>query len=105
MNDDILDKITGLFNQQRDQFNERFDKLVALVFEHYNHVNKKIDKLEEKVDQSTDNVLTRVDGVFKELVTIRQELVMHSGGQRRNGETLEDHEKRIKKLETQRASL
>ena len=74
-----------------------------MVFEHYNHFSQTVDRLEEKVDQTADNILTRVDGVFKEVLAMRQEQVAHFGSHVRADETLENYEQRIKKLETKRA--
>lgn len=57
-------------------------------------------KLDETFRQYRDDVLTKMDGVMKELDTKREESSLGTYQTRELRERVDNHEKRIKKLET-----
>ncbi len=60
--------------------------------------------LEEKIDKQMvlfrDDILEHLDKIYKEVLANRDERVMHQGSHLRMQEVLDNHEKKIKKLET-----
>ncbi|MBU1167195.1 hypothetical protein KKC60_02190 [Patescibacteria group bacterium] len=58
------------------------------------------EKLDEKIDTKFDEKFNeKLEPIMGELKAIRQENAMYLFGQRRQDETLEDHKKRLRKLE------
>lgn len=68
------------------------------------YLGKRIDmlelRLEERLTQIKNEILESLEKVYQELVGMRQEFILHHGQHVRTDETLEDHEGRIKKLES-----
>ncbi|MCU0642971.1 MAG: DUF1664 domain-containing protein [bacterium] len=62
-------------------------------------INHKIDRLEEKFDYKFNMVLDAVDNVLKEVTNNRTEKVGYGHTMNRHEGRIENHEKRIKKLE------
>ena len=59
------------------------------------------ERLDEKLTMFRDKILTAVDRVMKEVVTMRQEQAVHFHQHKRMNESVEDHEGRIGRLEEQ----
>lgn len=65
------------------------------------YLDKKLDiKLDSTFRKYRDDVLTKMDGVMKELETKRDESSLGTYQTRELRERVDNHEKRIKKLET-----
>ncbi len=62
------------------------------------------EKLDEKLDNKFGTVITKLDGVMKELQTHREEDVFGASQLRRHDDQLLDHARRINTLETSLAS-
>lgn len=99
----------------RKLFVESFNKIVMPALTKVEkRVNVRTDilefrtnSLEEKLDSHRDEVVSfkngvydRLDAIYKEVVSVRVEQAAHAGAHDRIDETLEDHNKRIKKLES-----
>ncbi len=86
-----LDKLAEItqkgFEELRGEMNEKFDK-----------VDEKFDKVDEKferVDERFDQVLDNQDQVLKRLGDLEADNTMDMAVHRRQGDKLENHEKRI----------
>ncbi len=65
-----------------------------------NIVDRKLEeKLEEKLSQFRSDLYNKIDPILKEIVDSRDERVIVSHRISEHGDRLEDHEKRIGKLE------
>lgn len=76
------------------------EKLIRLVNQRYDELSQKIDSYKDEIDKFKDKVYDRMDAVYKEVLSIRQEQAAHAGGHQRINDNLDDHEKRLKKLES-----
>ena len=56
--------------------------------------------LKQELTKFRDRILNAVDAVMKEVVAMREEQTVHFHQHEQINETLENHEQRIKKLET-----
>lgn len=63
-------------------------------------VEKITRKVTESVAKFKDEILTVLDKVIGELKTIREEQIIMSGRQSEHSDTIEDHDTRLKKLES-----
>lgn len=79
------------------------NKLVELLTQQYNNFAEAVNDLRERLDKRNDDVFTKMDAVYKEVLIMRQEQAAHIGSHTRVDEQLGDHEKRMKKLESKRA--
>ena len=73
---------------------ENFTKIVRKV------VKDEVQPFEGKITKFKDEILTGQDKIMKELKTIRVEQAAFTGGQRRQDEKLEEHDKRLEQVET-----
>lgn len=68
------------------------------------YLSEGLDKFREEIDQKLtdfrDKILNAVDGVMKEIVAMRQEQTLHFYKHEQIDEKLENHEERIKNIET-----
>jgi len=55
--------------------------------------------VEEKVSKFKDEILTGQDKIIGELKTIREEQAAFTGGQKRQDDKLEEHDKRLEQVE------
>ena len=62
-------------------------------------VDDRLERSEKKVDKRFDEVISHIDSVLKEVVTLRDEETIGAGQLRRHADELKDHESRIKRLE------
>ena len=60
----------------------------------------RVQPLEGKITKFKDDILTGQDKIMKELKTIRVEQVAFIGGQQRQDDKLEEHDKRLEQVET-----
>ena len=74
-------------------------QIFDFFFTRFNDLEKKIAGYREEIVEFKDGVYDKMDAVYKEVLTFRDEEVMHQGGQDRIQEQVDDHENRIKKLE------
>jgi hypothetical protein len=58
------------------------------------------EDLQQELANFRSDVMTKMDEVHKEVLTVRQEQAMHSGSHERMDEKLKDHEGRLKDLES-----
>jgi len=69
-----------------------------------NYLNLKLDDFREEIKQQLtefrSKILDAVDTVLKEVLAMREEQTLHFHQHERIDETLEDHEERIKEIET-----
>ncbi|EKD91548.1 MAG: hypothetical protein ACD_30C00002G0045 [uncultured bacterium] len=79
-----------------------WNKLVKLLDQQYVRFSSRIDKLEQKVVSRNDDVFNKMDAVYKEVLDVRQEQIMHTGSHMRIDEDLEENKRKIKKLESKR---
>ena len=88
--DDIDDIKTELqtINLRIDRMQDRIEKM-----------DDKIDRLDEKLDYKFNLVLNAVDNVLKEVTNNRTEKAAYGHTMNRHEGRIENHEKRIKKLE------
>lgn len=101
----MLDGILGFMKQMsvRDEIVTRgflTDTLADFREDLIDQIDVRMDKKLDKVDNKIDKVMIGIDGVMKELSDMREENaagVLHS---RRVDERIENHEKRIKKIES-----
>ena len=63
-------------------------------------LDRKIGQVEDKIDKKFDRVYISLDKVIKELSDIREESAAGELQERRLKKKVEDHENRIKKLES-----
>lgn len=76
------------------------DRLFKLINQHYDDLSRKIDSYKAEIDKFKDKVYDRMDAVFKEVLAVRQEQAVHAGSHERINDELDDHENRLKKLES-----
>lgn len=58
------------------------------------------EEIEDKLIAFRSDILSHVDANYKEILAVREEQTMHAHTHMRQDEKHEDHEKRIRKLET-----
>lgn len=63
-------------------------------------LRKQTERIDEKLTAFRSDILSHVDANMKEILAVREEQTMHTHSHMRQDEKYEDHEKRIKKLET-----
>ena len=89
----------SIFQQELNKFEERFEAKIDIKLDF------KLGELERKVDEKAiryrDQVLTSNDKLAKQLETMRQESVV---GDFQRDEKLDNHENRIKVLESSQKS-
>ena len=100
-----LDKLAEItqkgFEELRGEMNEKFDKVdekFERVDERFERVDEKFDKVDEKfekVDERFNQVLNNQDQVLKRLDNLESDNTMDMSVHRRQGDKLENHEKRI----------
>lgn len=82
------------FGELRGEINEKFDK----VDERFKKVDEKFEKVDErfeKVDERFSQVLDNQDHILKRLDNLESDNTMDMSVHRRQGDKLENHEKRI----------
>ncbi len=93
-----LDKLAEItqkgFEELRGEMNEKFDK-VDEKFERVDKRFKRVDEKFERVDERFDQVLDNQDQVLKRLGDLEADNTMDMAVHRRQGDKLENHEKRI----------
>ena len=94
---DVADKRFAAIDQRFDAIDRRFD----MTDDRFVAQDLRMDKLEQKLDDRFDTVITKLDGVMKELQAHREEDVCGAAQLRRHDDQLGDHEHRIKTLELQ----
>lgn len=62
-------------------------------------LNELMQKIDEKAKKYRDEILTKMDGVMGELQTMREENTIGTYQSREVRDQVEDHERRIKRLE------
>jgi N-acetyl-beta-hexosaminidase len=79
-----------------------FSKLAKLLTLQYDQFNNRVGELEKNMTNVSNKTYDRMDAVYKEVLAMRQEQSIHTGSHETINKELEDHEKRIKKLEYKR---
>lgn len=74
--------------------------LFKLINQQYGELSKKIDSYKAEIDKFKDKVYDRMDAVYKEVLAVRLEQSVHTGSHERIDDDLENHEKRLKKIES-----
>lgn len=81
---------------------KQWNKLIQMLSEQYNNFTKAITDLRQRLDARNDDVFTKMDAVYKEVLDMRTEQAAHTDSHARVDEQLEDHKQRLKKLESKR---
>lgn len=89
----ILKQIEGAIKKLLEK---EIHDLISYIDARFEKVDARFEKVDDDARNYRDEVLTRMDGIVGELQTMREEKVV--GGYQIE-ETMNDHEKRIKKLE------
>lgn len=76
------------------------NKIIQLMNHQFDELVKRIDGYKNEIDKFKDKVYDRMDAVYKEVVSMRLEQSMHTGSHERINDDLEDHDRRLKKLES-----
>ena len=100
----ILQAVDERFTAQQKRIDQRFaavDRRFDGVDDRFSAHELRMDKIEQKLDDKFDTVITKLDGVMKELQAHRVEDVFGANQLRRHDDQLTDHEGRIKDLELQ----
>ncbi len=63
-------------------------------------VDQRFDQITAHVDETHNDAMTKMDAVYKEVLDMRQEQAMHTGAHQRVDETIDEHDRRIKRLES-----
>lgn len=66
------------------------DKQLQVLIGMFNQITSKIDHLEEIVSKRNDDVFTKMDAVYGEVISVRQEQVAHQLSHNRIDEVIED---------------
>lgn len=90
-NQDLMDQVSKLSNQ--------ISKLTDFAMEKFENMADKIEGYRSEIVEFKDGVYDKMDAVYKEVLAFRDEEVMHQAGQVRLQDSVDDHEKRIHKLE------
>jgi len=101
----LTDKLADFSEALIDQIDSRMDKRIGQVEDRLDkridRVEHRIDQVESNLDKKFDRVYISLDKVIKELQDMREEDAAGNLQERRLEKKVEDHEKRIKNLESQ----
>ncbi len=78
MDDKIVKDLKKSLDKRFDLVDDKFDSLVKLLYDQANQFNQRMDILEQKIDSRVDDVFTKMDAVYGEVIAMRQEQSMHS---------------------------
>lgn len=93
-------------NYFKKELNDTIDRLLQGIRREITFAVETVtEKLEQKLTKHTSLILTTVDPLLKELETRQQDRILSTDQSRRVTEKIDDHEKRLVKLEqTQQAA-
>lgn len=79
---------------------EKLDKIIDYMVKQFGEVRKELHQVREEAAEFRSEIWGHIDSVYKEVLTVRQEQAAHTGSHIRISDSVEDHEKRLKKLES-----
>lgn len=74
-------------------------KNTEFMLQQFEKVDDRFNEMQQQMVEFKDGVYNKMDAVYKEVLAFRDEEVMHKAGQVRLQDSVDDHEKRIRKLE------
>ena len=74
------------------------------MLEQFEKIQKQFTEMNEHIVEFKNGTYDKMDAVYKEVLAFRGEEVMHQAGQVRLQDSVDDHEKRIRKLEKPHAT-
>lgn len=74
---EITNKRIDLIQKRLDNTNKRLEGFIVTFLREINRLDEKIDLYRNEIDSFKDDLMTKIDAVYKEVLDMRQEQIVH----------------------------